>query len=66
MVMDVNLGIRPSSETTNAENFNSTHTVASALYSLFDKIDSESIVVQFEVGRHYIHSSLALWTVAVR
>ena len=43
---------RPSAGETNPENFNSTHSVSSELYSLLDAVDSESIADEFDIGKH--------------
>ncbi len=39
-------------EKTSAEKFNSTHSVSSELYSLFDAVDSESIADGFDIGKY--------------
>jgi len=43
---------RPSSEESAASQFNPTHSVAKALYSLLDEVDSESIADEFGIGTH--------------
>jgi len=43
---------RPSLGETQRGNFNSTHSVSSELYALFDEVDSESIADEFDIGKH--------------
>jgi len=43
---------RPSTEVTNASDFNAVETVASDFYSLLDAVDSEFIANEFEIGTH--------------
>ena len=42
----------PSSGESSASQFNPTHSVAKALYSLLDEVDSESIADEFGIGTH--------------
>lgn len=50
MIVDVEGG--PSSGESSANQFNPTHSVGEELYSLLDKVDSESIANEFGIGRH--------------
>lgn len=44
--------VRPSSDVTDTEYFNPDQSTSSAVYSLLDSVDSESIAEEYEIGKH--------------
>ncbi len=51
-LMPVDPSVRSSPDVTDTEYFNPEQSTASAVYSLFDSVDSESIADEYNIGRH--------------